>query len=132
MVKVRVEKFSLIYNGNQYKAGSIVEMQAREAENLVNAAPKEFSIVSEALEELPKGIEGVDEIPEDGVDLSKMTIKELKAFAEEQEIDIGSAKTKDAIIEAITNTLIERAEDIEDTGDDTELPDINPETGIEK
>lgn len=132
MVKVRVEKFSLIYNGNQYKAGSIVEMQAREAENLVNAAPKEFSIVSEALEELPKGIEGVDEIPEDGVDLSKMTIKELKAFAEEQKIDIGSAKTKDAIIEAITNTLIERAEDIEDTGDDTELPDINPETGIEK
>lgn len=132
MVKVRVEKFSLIYNGTQYKAGSIVEMQAREAENLVNAAPKEFSIVSEALEELPKGIEGVDEIPEDGVDLSKMTIKELKAFAEEQEIDIGSAKTKDAIIEAITNTLIERAEDIEDTGDDTELPDINPETGIEK
>lgn len=132
MVKVRVEKFSLIYNGNQYKAGSIVEMQAREAENLVNAAPKEFSIVSEALEELPKGIEGVDEIPEDGVDLSKMTIKELKAFAEEQEIDIGSAKTKDAIIEAITNTLIERAEDIEDTGDDTELPDINPENGIEK
>lgn len=132
MVKVRVEKFSLIYNGNKYKAGSIVEMQAREAENLVNAAPKEFSIVSEALEELPKGIEGVDEIPEDGVDLSKMTIKELKAFAEEQEIDIGSAKTKDAIIEAITNTLIERAEDIEDTGDDTELPDINPETGIEK
>lgn len=132
MVKVRVEKFSLIYNGNQYKAGSIVEMQAREAENLVNAAPKEFSIVSEALEELPKGIEGVDEIPEDGVDLSKMTIKELKAFAEEQEIDIGSAKTKDAIIDAITNTLIERAEDIEDTGDDTELPDINPETGIEK
>lgn len=132
MVQLRVEKFSLMYNGQLYKAGSIVEMPAEEAEKLAKAAPKEFSVIYKPLTELPKGVEAVDEIPEDGIDLDKMTLKELKTFAKEQEIDLGSAKTKDAIIDVITNALIERSEDLENAEDDAELPVIDPETGIEK
>ncbi len=132
MVQLRVEKFSLRYNGQLYKAGSIVEMPIEEAEKLAKAAPKEFSVIYKPLTELPKGVEGVDEIPEDGIDLDKMTVKELKAFAEEQEIDLGSAKTKDAIMDVITDALIERGENLEDAEEDAELPEVNPETGIEK
>lgn len=132
MVQLRVEKFSLRYNGQLYKAGSIVEMPAAEAEKLAKAAPKEFSVIYKPLTELPKGVEGAEEITEEGINLEVMTVKELKTFAEEQEIDLGSAKTKDAIIDVITNALIERAENLEDAEDDAELPDIDPANGIEK
>lgn len=38
------------------------------------------------------------------IDFSKMTISSLKSYAEENNIDLGSAKTKTAILSVITNT----------------------------
>lgn len=38
------------------------------------------------------------------MDFSKMTVSDLKSYAEEKGIDLGSAKTKTAILSVLTNT----------------------------
>lgn len=38
------------------------------------------------------------------IDFSKMTVSDLKAYAEENDINLGSAKTKTAILSVITDT----------------------------
>ena len=38
------------------------------------------------------------------IDFSKMTVSDLKAYAEENDISLGSAKTKTAILSVITDT----------------------------
>lgn len=45
------------------------------------------------------------------MDFSKMTVADLKSYAEENNIDLGSAKTKTAILSAITNTTSSISED---------------------
>ena len=44
------------------------------------------------------------------VDLAEMTLAELKAYAKAHEISFGSARTKDAIIEAIRNAEMRKDE----------------------
>lgn len=50
------------------------------------------------------------------MDFSKMTVADLKDYAEENNIDLGSAKTKTAILSAITNTTssISESKDVPD------------------
>lgn len=50
------------------------------------------------------------------MDFSKMTVSDLKDYAEENNIDLGSAKTKTAILSTITNTTssISEGKDIPD------------------
>lgn len=52
--------------------------------------------------ETPESEEEVEE-----VDLESMTVPQLKALAEEQEIDLGSAKTKADIIAVLEESLAE-------------------------
>lgn len=49
-----------------------------------------------------KAVEGKTEQP---VEFNEMTVEELKAFAKEHEIKLGTARTKDAIIAAISDAL---------------------------
>lgn len=57
-----------------------------------------FEIVEGGLDDLSVSSEGKSA---DFVDWNKMTVKELKAYAEENNIDLGSADTKAEIIAAI-------------------------------
>lgn len=48
-------------------------------------------------------------------DFSKMTVANLKSYAEENGIDLGSAKTKTAILSVLTNTNASISESKEET-----------------
>lgn len=46
MQQVLIKKFTLLRNGVEYKAGTILELPEAEANALVTGAPKEFEKVS--------------------------------------------------------------------------------------
>lgn len=59
------------------------------------------------------------------IDFNKMTIQELKAFATNESIELGRAKTKTEIIESITSQI--DIDDIVEAAEAGELPAYNPE-----
>ena len=129
-MKVAVLQFSLMRDGTVYPAGSVVDLPDEEAKQLVEAAPKEFQIVEETAPaktsgdgnsdlKLPPGVKAVDESElEDEKTLEEMTVAELKEVAKKAGIDIGKARTKQAIIDAITAEALAGNE--EDAGDEVE------------
>lgn len=68
----------------------IVGMDAKDEQRLIGEQMAIYVPDSEAEEQC-----------EGGFDLNSMTVAQLKAFAKENGIDIGKAKTKDAILDAI-------------------------------
>ena len=153
-MKLLVKKFSLRYNGVVYRAGQVVEMAPEEALALAKAAPLEFEAIADNVEEkaFPTGSEnalqeqekqpednpanGKEETPKDApagvqeqenevIDFNKMTIQELKEFAAKASIELGKAKTKTEIIEAITSQI--DIDDIAEAAEAGELPAYNPE-----
>lgn len=129
-MKVAVLQFSLMRNGTVYPAGSVVDLPDEEAKQLAVSAPKEFQIVEETAPEkasgasnsspkLPPGVEGVGEEEMSGEKtLEEMTMAELKEVAKKAGIDIGKARSKQAIIETITAEALERNE--EEAGDEVD------------
>lgn len=59
------------------------------------------------------------------IDFTKMTIQELKEFAAKASLELGKAKTKTEIIEAITSQIDLNA--LAEAAEDGELPAYNPE-----
>ncbi|MBO5604962.1 MAG: hypothetical protein J5915_06220 [Acidaminococcaceae bacterium] len=129
-MRIAVLQFNLMRDGQVFPAGSVVDVPGEEAKQLVKAAPKEFQIVEETApenasgagdsdKELPPGVEGVAEEEMSGEKtLEEMTVAELKEVAKKAGIDIGKARTKQAIIDAITAEALERNE--EEAGDEVD------------
>lgn len=63
------------------------------------------------------------------IDFTKMTIQELKEFAAKASLELGKAKTKTEIIEAITSQI--DIDDIAEAAEAGELPAYNPEAVLE-
>lgn len=129
-MKVAVLQFNLMRNGQVFPAGSVVDLPEEEAGMLAANAPKEFRIVEETAPkkssgaktsepELPPGVEGVDEEEMAGEKtLEEMSVAELKEVAKKAGIDIGKARSKQAIIDAITAEALARNE--EEAGDEVD------------
>lgn len=77
-------------------------------------------------EDAPAGVQEQENLSEDEViDFNKMTVQELKEFAAKASIELGKAKTKTEIIEAITSQI--DIDDIAEAAEAGELPAYNPE-----
>lgn len=73
-----------------------------------------------------EGAQGQEKLSEDEViDFTKMTILELKEFATKASLELGKAKTKTEIIEAIMSQI--DLNDLAEAAEDGELPAYNPE-----
>ena len=80
----------------------------------------------ETPEDAPAGVQEQENLSEDEViDFNKMTVQELKEFAAKASIELGKAKTKTEIIEAITSQI--DIDDIAEAAEAGELPAYNPE-----
>lgn len=125
-----VLRYNLMRDGKVFPAGSVVDLPEEEAKELVKSAPKEFQFAEATLPEetsgadaplpdLPPGVTGVsEEEMEEEKTLEEMTVAELKEVARKACIDIGKAKTKKAIIDAIKKEVVARYEG--DAGDEVE------------
>lgn len=51
-------------------------------------------------------VEALDDIKPVDKPLEELTLAELKEYAKQRNVKLGNARTKDSIIEAITNALI--------------------------
>lgn len=110
-MKVMIKRFALRHNGKTYQAGQAVELPDALAKKLVATSPKEFVLLDgEAHNNEPQIPVGVNEGAIDGPVLDDMTIPELKALAEENGIDLGSAKKKQDIIAIIAAATEEEPE----------------------
>lgn len=77
-------------------------------------------------EDAPAGVQEQENLSEDEVvDFNKMTVQELKEFAAKASIELGKAKTKTEIIEAIMSQI--DIDDIAESVETDELPAYNPE-----
>lgn len=75
---------------------------------------KEPKTLSEPVVEKVEQIEEIEHIDDDDVvDLSKMSIAEIRSFAEANDIDLGKAKKKNELLEVIANSGIVEVEEIE-------------------
>ena len=80
----------------------------------------------ETSEDAPAGVQEQENLSEDEViDFNKMTVQELREFAAKASIELGKAKTKTEIIEAITSQI--DIDDIAESAETGELPAYNPE-----
>ena len=77
MQQVLIKKFTLLRNGVEYKAGTILELPEVEANALVAGAPKEFEKVS---------VESTEKAERT---LKDFTNTELKALCEERGLEAG-------------------------------------------
>lgn len=100
-MKIIILKFNLKHEGKLYPAGSIVELPETVAKALVEASPKEFAFID--VPEAAVEDKELDDSAEEGKDLEKMTVEELKLFAANNGINIGKATRKFDIISAIVN-----------------------------
>ena len=89
MKNVEVIKIPVRYNGQTYKAGEPFEMEADHVD---------ASLVK-VLGDVVKKPKTIDE----------MTVAELKAYAAENEIDLGDAKKRDDFVDAIKKEEVARA-----------------------
>lgn len=131
-MKIVILKYSLLHNGREYKAGDIVDLPEEEAKELVKTAPKEFQLIAEpgteditkpadSVPDLPPGVKGVDEEEMAGEKtLEEMTVAELKEVAKKGGVDISKARNKQAIIDAISEQVLARAEAEAEAGDEVE------------
>ncbi|MGM9529305.1 MAG: hypothetical protein ACI3XH_04825 [Phascolarctobacterium sp.] len=100
-------------------AGSENALQEQEKQSEGNLTNDE----KEASEGPAESSQEQETLSEDEVmDFNKMTVQELKAFAAKEKIELGKAKTKAEIIEAITSQI-----DFEEAAEEYELPAYNPE-----
>lgn len=105
-----------------FPAGSENALQEQEKQPEGNPANGK----EETPEDAPAGVQEQENLSEDEViDFNKMTVQELKEFAAKASIELGKAKTKTEIIEAITSQIDLNA--LAEAAEDGELPAYNPE-----
>ena len=121
MAKLLIKKFSLRHNGKNYGAGSVVELPDAEAMALADNAPAEFAIIEEGmlLAVEPETHEGSFSTENEHDALDVMNVAQLKKYAKDNGIDIGTATKKQELMDIINAA---EAEVEEADG----LPDIDP------
>ena len=103
-------------------AGSENALQEQEKQSEGNPTNEE----KETAEDTAEGAQEQEKFSDDEViDFTKMTIQELKEFAAKASLELGKAKTKTEIIEAITSQI--DIDDIAESAENGELPAYNPE-----
>lgn len=103
-MKIRIKKFKLRYGGVTYGKGTVLDLPAADAEDLLKANSEQFGYVLDTPEEAAektKIITTDNENGEESFNLDGMTVAQLKEFAKENGIDIGEATKKQDIIDAI-------------------------------
>lgn len=105
MTRVLVKKFILQKDGIEYKAGSVVELEAVEAEKLCMDAPAEFEVLADVVgaQKVEEAEESKEEPAEDPEDLSKWTVAQLKQFCQDNDIELPAKATKAEILDIIMN-----------------------------
>lgn len=92
MKAIVITRFRDKHTGEMNEPGAIIECTEERYEEIVSKRP-----LIKAVEDDSSDINE----NEDEIDLSKMTVAQLKGFAEGNEIDLGDAKTKKEILEKI-------------------------------
>ena len=113
MQQVLIKKFTLLRNGVEYKAGTILELP--EANALVAGAPKEFEKVSVGVV-----VNSTTSAKKAERTLKDFTNTELKALCEERGLEVPKAANKAKLLE-----LLEGAADQQDETDGDSLPPVN-------
>lgn len=102
---------------------STVVEKAQAAINLYEAEVEAIGVVpaddEDEVEEVD--VDDEEEVEEDEIDLDSMSLKELRDFAKEEEIDIAGVKGKAAIIEAIVEALDGEEDEVEEEDDEEEI-----------
>lgn len=97
MQQVLIKKFTLLRNGVEYKAGTILELPEAEANALVAGAPKEFEKV--AVTVISDADAGSDNNEEKA--LKDYSNEELKAMCKVREIEIPKNVNKAKLVELL-------------------------------
>ena len=100
-MKVLVKKFTLVRNGVIFKAGSVVDLPDEEALRLTRESIKEFGLLAEAMPDAKIIKEPEDVKAALGAKFETMTVEQLKAYAVENDIDLGKTNKKADIISLI-------------------------------
>lgn len=103
-MKIRIKKFKLRYEGYTFGAGAEIDIPEAEAKKLVAESPEQFEYVPDTPEEAAEKAKIIvtdKETGEENFNLDGMTVAQLKAFANDNGIDIGGASKKQDIIDAI-------------------------------
>lgn len=122
MPQVLIKKFTLRHNGQDYKAGNIINLSEAEAAALVASAPKEFekvvvrNIVAAAADS--GGSADQQDKPTAEKALKEHTNDELKQMCGELGIDVPKNANKAKLVE-----LLEKAADEDDAG--SSLPPVD-------
>ncbi len=123
MPQVLIKKFTLRHNGQDYKAGTIINLSEAEAAALVASAPKEFEkvVVKEVVAAADRAAGGSDEKQDEPTaekSLNEYTNGKLKEMCEELGIDVPKNANKAKLVE-----LLEKAADEDDAG--SSLPPVD-------
>lgn len=125
LAKAAPLEFEAIADSVEEKAspeGSENVLQEQEKQSEGNPTNEE----KETAEGPAEGAQEQEKLSEDEViDFTKMTILELKEFATKASLELGKAKTKTEIIEAIMSQI--DLNDLAEAAEDGELPAYNPE-----
>lgn len=122
MPQVLIKKFTLRHNGQDYKAGTIINLSEAEAAALVASAPKEFekvvvrNTVAAAADSGGSADQQDNPIAEKA--LKEHTNDELKQMCGELGIDVPKNANKAKLVE-----LLEKAADEDDAG--SSLPPVD-------
>lgn len=114
-MQVLIKKFTLLRDGIEYKAGTILELPEAEAEALVAGAPKEFEKVSVAVV-----VNSTTSAEKAEKTLKDFTNTELKALCEERGLEVPKAANKAKLLE-----LLEGAADQLEGADGDSLPPVD-------
>lgn len=114
-MQVLIKKFTLLRDGIEYKAGTIIELPEAEANALVAGAPKEFEKVSVAVV-----VNATTSAEKADRTLKDFTNTELKALCEERGLEVPKAANKAKLLE-----LLEGAPDQQEDTDGDSLPPVN-------
>lgn len=115
MQQVLIKKFTLLRNGVEYKAGTILELPEAEANALVAGAPKEFEKVSVGVV-----VNSTTSAKKAERTFKDFTNTELKALCEERGLEVPKAANKAKLLE-----LLEGAANQQDETDGDSLPPVN-------
>ena len=122
MPQVLIKKFTLRHNGQDYKAGTIINLPEAEAEALVASAPKEFEKVvvrnTVAAAADSGGSADKQERPTAEKSLKEHTNDELKQMCVELGINVPNNANKAKLVE-----LLEKAADEDGAG--SSLPPVD-------
>lgn len=101
--------YAVRWDENGFKVGAEVKLASVPAVTYSELSVKAkipHSLDSIGKEEQPEQTEQEEEQPEQTPELEEMTLEQLKAFADEQGIKLGSARKKAEIIKAIKDVLV--------------------------